>query len=569
MLAFYRMFIFRKIREFLYGRQVDVLSAAMILGASALASRVLGLVRDRVLTHYFTGEQISVYFAAFRFPDTLFEILVLGALSAAFIPTFISYISGRKEEEAWRVTSIIMNLSLIFFVSLAALVFIFAVPFSNLIAPGFSSSEISLMAKLTRILLFTQGFFVLSFFLTGALKSYQRFFIPAIAPILYNLGIIGGTVVLGPTLGIFSPAWGAVVGALMHFAVQLPLAIRLGFKPVLSLDYKHSGVRRVIRLAAPRVLELGFLQILKASELFFASIISTASYAYLTFAQHLEMLPVALFGLSLADAALPALSYKRSSSSQFRKTFFSVFRQIIFFTLPVAAAFIVLRIPLVRLAFGASKFTWESTVLTGYALSMFALGIAGQALTLYFVRTFYALRNTLIPVVIGIADIFLNIGLVAYFVLVLELPVWGIALAFALSALVQAFTLWVFLIKKLHFSVKDFVLPLFKVILASLASGGVMYLMLKIFDRSAWDKNLSFLGKFGLPERFELFILDTRYTASLVVLTALVGVVGILVYLGVCRVLRVEEVKLLSQIWKRILSFPKTKVPAPTVEDEH
>ncbi len=567
MLAFYRMVIFRKLREFLYARQVDVLSAAMILAGASLASRVLGLIRDRVLAHYFTGEQISIYFAAFRFPDALFEILVLGALSAAFIPTFISYISKKKEEEAWRVASIVMNISFVFFVSLAVLVFVFALPFSRLIAPGFSPSEIELMVRLTRILLFTQGFFVLSFFLTGALKSYQRFLIPAIAPILYNLGIIGGTIALVPTLGIFSPAWGAVIGAFMHFATQLPLAFRLGFRPIFSLDFRHPGVRKIIRLAAPRVLELGFLQLLKISDLFFASIVSTASYAYLTFAQHLEMLPVSLFGLSLADAVLPALSYKRASG-KFDGVFLSVFRQIIFFTVPVAVAFIVLRIPLVRLAFGASKFTWQSTVLTGYALSMFALGIVGQALTLLFVRTFYALQDTLIPVAVGIADVFLNIGLVAYFILVLELPVWGIALAFAISALAQAFVLWLLLIKKTHFSVVDFVRPALKVFAASLASGGVMYFMLKILDRSAWDKNLSFLGKLALPERFELFILDTRYTANLVFLTALVGAVGVLVYLGICRLLGVEEIKLIGQIWKRVLSFPKVKVPARTVEDE-
>lgn len=567
MLAFYRMFIFRKLREFLYARQVDVLSAAMILAASSLASRVLGLVRDRVLAHYFTSEQISIYFAAFRFPDTLFEILVLGALSAAFIPTFISYISKKKEEEAWRVTSIVMNLSFVFFAVLATLVFVFALPFSRLIAPGFSPADIELMARLTRILLFTQGFFVLSFFLSGSLKSYQRFFIPAVAPILYNLGIIGGTIGLVSALGIFSPAWGAVIGSFLHFAVQLPLAFRLGFRPVFSLDYKHPGVRKIVRLAAPRVLELGFLQLLKVSDLFFASIVSTASYAYLTFAQHLEMLPVSLFGLSLADAALPALSYRRASG-KFNGVFLSVFRQIIFFTVPVAVAFAVLRIPLVRLAFGASKFTWQSTVLTGYALSMFALGIAGQALTLFFVRAFYALQDTVIPVVVGIADVFLNIGLVAYFVLVLKLPVWGIALAFALSALVQAFVLWLLLIKRAHLTVVDFVRPAIKVVFASLASGGVMYFMLKILDRSAWDKNLSFLGKLALPERFELFILDTRYTGNLVFLTVLVGVAGILVYLGICRLLRVEETKLIGQIWKRVLSFPKVRVPARTSEDE-
>ena len=569
MLAFYRMLIFRKIRDFVSSRQVDILSAAMVLGASVLASRVLGLVRDRVLAHYFVGEEISLYFAAFRLPDTLFEILVLGALSAAFIPTFVSYLSKNKDEEAWEVTGIVLNFALAFFAVLAVLVFVFAVPLSKIIAPGFSVSEISLMARMTRILLLAQGFFVFSFFLTGALKSYQRFLVPAVAPILYNLGIIGGTIFLVSSVGIFAPVWGAVLGAFLHLIVQLPLVFLLGFRPVLTFNYSHPGVKKIVRLAAPRVVELGFLQLLKVSHLFFASLISTASYAYFTFAQHLELIPVSLFGLSLADAALPTLSYKKEKPEDFRKIFFTNFRRIIFFTLPVAVMFAVLRIPLVRLAFGAARFTWNSTVLTGYTLSMFALGIIGQALALYFVRAFYALQDTVAPVAVGTAMVVLNITLSAYFILVLHLPVWGLALSFAISALVQAATLGLLLLKKANLSIREFVFPVVKVGVASLASGAVMYFVLKVLDRSAWDKRLSFLGKFALPERFELFVLDTRYTSNLIFLTVLVAVVGAIIYLVICRLLRIEELEIFTKIWQRLPIFARTKVPPIISKDEH
>lgn len=567
MLAFYRMFILRKVRDFLYARQVDVLSAAMVLGASVLVSRVLGLVRDRFLAHYFGGEEIALYFAAFRFPDTLFEILVLGALSAAFIPTFVSYISKRKEEEAWRVTSVVLNLALILFVFLAVLVFVFAFPLSRAIAPGFSGSEVFLMARLTRILLLAQGFFILSFFLTGALKSYQRFLVPALAPILYNLGIIAGIILLSETAGVYAPVWGAVFGAFLHLAVQLPLAVRLGFRPSFSLDYSHPGVKKIVRLAAPRVLEIGFLQLLKVSDLFFASLVSTAAYAYLTFAQHLEMIPVSLFGLSLADAALPILSYQREKSSQFREIFLTTFRRILFLTFPMAVAFVVLRIPLVRLAFGAARFDWQSTVLTGYTLSMFALGIVGQALTLYFVRAFYALHDTIVPVVVGVADVVLNIALSAYFILILRLPIWGLALAFAISALIQAAVLGVLLLKRTSITLREFVVPMLKMGTASILSGSVMYFVLKVFDRSAWDQRLSFLGELALPERFEFFVLDTRYTANLLLLTVMVAVIGAVIYLVLCRLMAVGEIKILSQVWKRIFSFPRTKVPPQTIEN--
>ncbi len=560
----------------MFSRQVDILSAAVILAGSILTSRVLGLVRDRVLAHYFGGDDIALYFAAFRLPDTLFEILILGALSSAFIPTFISYISQRKEEEAWKVTGIVMNVSLVAFVALAGAVFAFAKPLSSFLAPGFSQAEVVLMAQLTRILLLTQGFFVLSFFLTGALKSYQHFLIPAAAPIFYNLAIIIGTVLLFGPLGIYAPAWGAVLGALLHFAVQIPLAIRLGFHPVLSLNCFHPGVKKILRLAAPRALELGFLQILKASDLFFASLISTASYGYLTFASHLEMIPVSLFGLSLADAALPALAYRREKAKDFQKIFFSTFRQILFLTVPVAVAFAVLRIPLVRLAFGAARFTWDSTVLTGYALSLFAVGIIGQALTIYFVRVFYSLQDTLTPVLVGVADAVLNVALSAYLILVLDLPVWGLAAAFAVSALVQTAILTVLLMRKRGFPFREFFVPALKVGAAAFASGAVMYVVLKVFDRSAWDKRVSFLGQFTLPETWDLFVLDTRYTINLIWLTVLVVVVGILVYLALCRLFKVRELEIFAQIWQRISHFGHPpagegdlRVPAQVSEDEH
>ena len=568
MLAFYRMFLLKKIRDFIFSRQADILSAAVVLSASILASRFLGLVRDRVLAHYFGSNEIAIYFAAFRLPDTLFEILIMGALSSAFIPTFVSYIAKKKEAEGWRVAGVMINLSFLIFLVLAALVFLFAAPLSGFLAPGFSAGEVSLMASMTKILLAAQGFFVLSFFLTGVLKSHQRFLIPALAPIFYNLAIIGGIVFLTPVLGIYAPVWGAVLGAALHFAVQIPLSLSLGFRPVLSLDWRQPGVRKIFRLAAPRALELVFLQVAKASDLFFSSLITTASYGYLTFATHLELIPVSIFGFALADASLPTLSYQADKVQEFQKTFFATFRQIIFLVLPVAVAFAILRIPLVRLAFGAARFDWNATVLTGYTLSIFALGILGQALVVYFVRAFYALSDTLTPMVVGIGNVLLNIALSAYLVLYLKLPVWGLALSFAASVLLQAAALGIYLARKKGFSLADFIIPGLRVGAAALGSGVVMYVFLKLLDRSAWDRQLSFLGKFALPEEWPVFVLDTRYTVNLIVLTAAVAVLGALVYLGLCMLFKVEEVRLVGQVWRRIRFPRKVKVP-PAIENGH
>jgi len=569
MLAFYRMWLFRKVRDFLFSRQVDILSAAVVLAVASLTSMVLGLVRDRVMTQFFGGNEIAVYFAAFRLPDTLFEILVIGSLSSAFIPTFISYISHHKEKEAWRVTGIAINLALSAFIFLAGLVFIFAGRLSEIIAPGFSPEEIALMTQLTRILLLAQGFFVVSIFMTGVLRSFQRFLVPALAPIFYNLSIILAMVFFSSSLGIYAPVFGAVFGAAAHFLIQLPLAISLGFRPNLSFDFSHPGVRRIVRLAAPRVVELGFFQLLKFADLFFASLINTASYAYLTFATHLELVPVSLFGISLADAALPSLAYKAKDKGAFQQLFFATFRQIIFLVLPVAVIFIILRIPLVRLAFGAAKFDWDSTVLTAYTLSLFAIGIIGQALAFYFVRAFYALQDTKTPVIVGVVDILFDIALSAYFIIILKFPIWGLGLSSAIASLLQAAVLAIILIRRRGLPFLNFLVPSLKIVFASLASGSVMYFIMKILDRSAWDRRLSFLGNFVLPEEYSKFVLDTRYTKNLIFLTALVMVIGALVYLAACRLLRVQEVDILSKVWRRLPKLGRVRVPPPMLQHEH
>jgi len=551
-----------------FRKQPDILSAATLLAASTFASRILGLIRDRTLAQFFSEGEISLYFAAFRLPDSLFEILILGTLSAAFIPTFVSYIAKREEEEAWKVASTVMNLAVLFFLFLAVVVFIFAYPFSRLIAPGFSGSEIGLMASLTRILLITQGLFVPSLLLTGVLKSFQRFLIPAVAPLFYNLGIIVSIVFLAGKLGVYAPAFGAVVGAFIYFAMHLPLAFHLGFRFIRSLDIFHPGVRKIFTLAAPRTLEICFWQILKASDLFFSSLISTASYGYFTFASHLALIPVSLFGVSLADAALPTLSYEQKNLARFRETFLTIFRQIIFLVAFPAVALIVLRIPAVRLAFGTARFTWKSTVLTGYTLSAFAVGIVSQAVSSLVVRAFYALSDTFTPVKVGVGTIIVNIALSAYFVLVLKTSVSGVALAFALANILQMVVLTLLFSLKVGIYLWRMIYPLAKVGVATFVSGGTMYVLLKILDRSAWDKRLSFLGYLTLPERFEKFVLDTRYTVNLIILTTVVALIGVVIYVLLAKLLKIRELSLITEFGRRLPGLTKILPPSQAVGEE-
>jgi putative peptidoglycan lipid II flippase len=213
---------------------------------------------------------------------------------------------------------------------------------------------------------------VVSYVLTGVLESLRRFLVPALAPLFYNLGIILGTIFLTPRYGLTAPAIGVVIGACAHFLIQLPLAKKLGFRFSFNLKLT-SEVKKIGRLAAPRVLETAALQVAKVAELFFSSLISTASYTYYTFGNSLQLLPVGLFGTSIAKAALPTLSRQADSPKEFRRTLMSALYDMAFFILPIATILIVLRVPLVRLVYGTDIFSWEATLQTGLCCQCFCI----------------------------------------------------------------------------------------------------------------------------------------------------------------------------------------------------
>ena len=548
---------FRNGSNFLTGRQTNILSAAVIIMIMIDISGVLGLVRNRVLAYFFTPEILSVYFAAFRLPEVVFEVLVFGTLSSAFIPTFTSYFSKNQRSEAWYIASVCLNFALLFFLILAIPIFIFARQFYQVLAPGFNPFQLDLVAKLTRVLLIVQGFFLFSYFLTGVLESLQRFLIPAIAPLFYNLGIIFGALFLSNKFGIMAPVIGAVIGSFFHFFIQLPLAVRLGFRPKVSLNYSHPGVREIARLAVPRIFELCFLEIGQSTELFLASLISAGAYTYYTFANSLQLLPVGLFGISLAKASLPSLSYRsaRGDYEHFKSTFFSLFIEIAFFIIPCSVFLAVLRIPIIRLAFGAARFTWESTIQTGLTLSAFCLGLFAQSINYLLTRAFWALHDTKTSVKVSIICILFNIILGAVFIMCLHFSVWSLALAFSLAAIAQTMVLFLLLYRKLgKFQVSQLTTPLVKITLASLMSGSLMFFTLKVFDRSVWDRRLSFLRYVGLvmPTSLDRFVLDTRYTGNLLVLTGLVGLIGVVAYLLLVWFLGVKEVALFTRVLTKI-----------------
>jgi len=556
--------IIDKGKRFLLSPQNTVLSAATLIMFMVIASRVLGLVRQRILAHYFLPDELSVFFAAFRLPDLIFEVLVFGTFSSAFIPVFTRAL-GKGKKEAWDIAGRVLNIGLLFFVPIALIVGLWTRQIYALLLPGFTTAEVIKVAYIARVLLIAQGFFVVSYVLTGVLESLRRFLVPALAPIFYNLGIILGTVFLTPKLGVLAPAIGVVLGAFCHFAIQLPLSLKMGFRFVASFR-ANKAVKKVGKLALPRMIDVSFEQIQKTVELSLATVISTASYTYYTFANSLQVLPVSLFGTSLAKASLPLLSRQAGKIDLFRKTLLSAIYQVIFLTLPMSALFIVLRIPIVRLVYGTDIFDWRATVQTSIVLSAFAIGIPFQALVTIISRAFYALHDVKTPVTVSLIGMSLVIIGDIVGVTVFNLPVWVLAFSFSIGMFLETIILVFLLHKKIaNVYTKSSLKHVLKTLTATVFSGLTMFFFLKFFDRSVWVKRLSFLGQIEATKviPFEKFVLDTRYTANLIILTALVSLVGMGVYLSINIIFGSKEVWEFIALLKGI--FIKHKVvPIPT-----
>lgn len=519
----------------LYSRQTSILSAATLIMATMVLTKFLGLVRDRLLAHVFSPDKIDIFWAAFRLPDLLFQIIILGALSVAFIPVFTEYLEGKSKEQAFDMARAILNIALIVFILVTIAIFFLAKPLTTaIIAPGFSTEKQLEVVDLTRVILLGEIILVFGAFFIGILQSFQRFIIPAMASVFYNLGIILGIIFLSKSLGIMGAAVGVVIGAILHAAVQLPLILSMGFKFSFPTKFLHPGVKEIIKLMSVRTLGLAAEQINETVGLALASLVSVGSVTYLTFAQHLQVVPIGLFGATLAQAALPVLSSERARGrlEEFKATLLTTLHQILFLALPATAILIVLRIPVVRLVFGASQFDWKATVLTGLTLAYLSIGLAAQAISLLLVRGFYALKDTKTPVAVSLIVVAINIALSIYFIIVSKLDVWAIGLSNSIAAIASAILLfWTLHFKIGKFNLRMVLAPFLKMLMATVVMGVALYVPIKLLDQ---------------------VIFDTTRTVNLLILTGMSSIFALSVYVALVWFLDVEELKTYTELIKRI-----------------
>lgn len=498
-------------------------------------SRIMGLLRDRLLTARFTPHQLGVYFAAFRLPNLIFELLVMGSLSTAFIPVFSKYLSQKRKKEAFKMASSLINIGglILFFLTLPLL--FFAPQFCQLIAPGFSDQEIELMASFTRIMILAQAFpLLIGNFLTGILQSFNRFLIPALAPVIYNVGIITGVLLFSSRLGLYGPVLGVVLGAFLFMIIQVPLALWLGYRHVFVFNLDHQGVKEVGRLMLPRTLGLAVSQIDSTVDLILASFLGAGSVAVFNFAQHLQQVPIGLFGAPIAQAALPLFSRfsNEKSLKKFRENFLGSFHQILFLVLPSSVLLIILRIPMVRLVFGADRFDWQATVLTGKTLALFSLSLFAQGLVHLLARAFYALHDTKTPVKIGAFCVLINTLLSVLFIKVFVWPVYALGLSASIASVLNFGFLLFFLNEKVNgFNKKRLFWPAIKIFTASGITAVFLYIPMKLLDQ---------------------LVFDTTRTINLLFLTGIASFSGLSCYLFLAWFFEIKEVGTFLDLIKRL-----------------
>jgi putative peptidoglycan lipid II flippase len=510
---------------------------ASLLAGATVARRGLGLIREIVVAALFgASDAKAAYVIGYYLPFFVQRLLIGGTLSIVLIPTLADVLGRREEGELRRVTAYLFTAVVALGVLMVAAGQVMAPWLVPLAAPGFVANrqQLDLTVHLTRINFLAMFFLALSIFATAYLQALRRFTPPAIAPLIFNVTIIAGTLWLGPRLGITGLAIAWVAGTAAQFLAQVPALHAAGFRYRLALDWSHPAMRTIRRLAVPAMLGLAILEINAYVGRFFASLLPTApgvnAVAALDYAYEVVQAPIGILAISVATVLFPGMSEHAAAGDRdalARTTSLGV-RSVLFLMLPVAAALIAFAVPVVRLVFERGEFGPPATAMVASCLTGYAAGLVPMAAYYVVTRTYYALHNMRTPVAIGGAMVALNAALA--YVLMRTLGVAGIAFASAIVAFVNIALLLVLLRRVLG--------PLDGPRIARTAArtAGATVIALG----AAWATSrlgLPVLGQGSLQE-----------AAQLAVVLALAA--GL--YLAACLVLRVDEVTLLRDlIWRR------------------
>ena len=414
----------RKILGFLYRETNTINQAALLLGLFAFLSQVLAFLRDRLLAHIFgAGSELDIYYAAFRIPDLIF-VAVASVVSLSVLIPFIIEEESRGPEALRSFINDIFSFFSVLIIIISGLTFFLMPVVSKILFKGFSDATLAEVIFISRILLLSPILLGFSNLLGSLVQAYNRFTIYALAPLLYNAGIIIGIIFIATRLGIVGVAVGVIMGAGLHALVQVPFIVRQGLLPRFSFRFNPALIARVVKISLPRTLTLSMSAISMIFLVSLASLMSAGSISVLSFSFNLQSVPLSIIGVSYSLAVFPTLSrrFKENNFNAFKEQMMVTARFIIFWSLPLSALFIVLRAQIVRVVLGSGLFSWDDTRLTAASLALFALSSMFQCLLLLFIRGFYSAGFTKTPFFINLVS-----------TLVLISGAWGLVQIFYLS----------------------------------------------------------------------------------------------------------------------------------------
>lgn len=508
------------VKRILYVLQKEIRGlheAAYLLGAFALFSQILALIRDRLLTGYFgAGQVLDVYYAAFKIPDFIF-VTVASLVSLSVLIPFLVERMGESKQKGQDFVSGIFSFFALSMVIVGGLAYLFTPKLVTLLFPGFPPGTFPELITVTRILLLQPIFLGASSLFASVVHVYRKFILYAVSPLVYNIGIIIGVLFFYDIFGVPGLAYGVVLGAFLHMMLQIPFIIRAGFFPRLSLKHHLKDIKQVILLSLPRTLALSSNQIALLFLLGYASLMSAGSIAVFNLAFNLQSVPLVIIGASYSVAAFPTLArlFNDGNREKFFEHITLATRHIIFWSFPALSLFIVLRAQIVRVILGTGEFTWTDTRLTAAALALFAASLIAQSLVLLFVRGYYAAGKTTKPVIINVFSSALIIVFAFLFTYLFKTyPLWKyfiesllrvediagtsvlmLALSYSLALIVNALLFWYLFQKDFSRFSKVLSTTFFQSLSAAVVMGFAARIMLDILDNVF---NLdTFAGIFG------------------------------------------------------------------------
>lgn len=552
----------------------NINQAAIILGTFTLLSQILAMLRDRAFAHFLgASSTLDIYYASFKIPDIIFVSVASLASITVLLPFLVEKIGLQKDgelnggsESARKLLHDVFTVFILMMIVASGVAFIFAPQLAKLVAPGFNAVELKELVSITRIMLVSPILLGLSNLVGSVTQMFKKFFVFALSPVFYNIGIILGVVVLYPSFGLTGLAIGVVFGALLHLLIQFPVLARHHFIPKISFSIDWVQIRKIAALSLPRTLGLALNSLALVVITALASKMGEGAISIFQFSLNFQNVPLGIIGVSYSVAAFPTLAryFSGSNMKDFVAYITVAARQIIFWCMPVMFIFIVLRAQIVRVILGTGLFSWEDTRLTAAGLALFSISIVGQSLILLFTRGYYAAGNTRRPLFINLVSAGVTIILAMVLVKVFNsnpnfqyffeallrienIPhteIVMLPLAYSVGSIVNILLLWGFF--RRDFKIKDAFL--FRSFAQSFAGaffiGYVAYVSLKIFD--------------------DVFNIDTFW--GILGQGFCSGLLGLLCGIAILKLLKNNE---LESIWKSLKShkFFRTEVISSGIDE--